>query len=49
MDNVQNCDSYINMPSSQTYRSHLLRINEKIVSQFGVYYHMTWYRVKLFI
>jgi hypothetical protein len=22
MDNVQNCDSYINMPSSQTYREH---------------------------
>jgi hypothetical protein len=21
MDNVQNCDSYINIPSSQTYRS----------------------------
>jgi hypothetical protein len=23
MDNVLNCDSYINIPSSQTYRSHL--------------------------
>jgi hypothetical protein len=23
MDNVQNCDSYINIPSSQTYRSYL--------------------------
>jgi hypothetical protein len=23
MDNVQNCDSYINIPSSQTYRSKL--------------------------
>jgi hypothetical protein len=22
MDNVQNCDSYINIPSSQTYRQH---------------------------
>jgi hypothetical protein len=22
MDNVQNCDSYMNIPSSQTYRSH---------------------------
>jgi hypothetical protein len=21
MDNVQNCDSYINVPSSQTYRN----------------------------
>jgi tRNA C32,U32 (ribose-2'-O)-methylase TrmJ len=24
MDNVQNCDSYINIPSSQTYRSYSL-------------------------
>jgi hypothetical protein len=24
MDNVQNCDSYINIPSSQTYRSYFL-------------------------
>jgi hypothetical protein len=24
MDNVQNCDSYINIPSSQTYRQHNL-------------------------
>jgi hypothetical protein len=23
MDNVQNCDSYINIPSSQTYISYL--------------------------
>jgi hypothetical protein len=23
MDNVQNCDSYINIPSSQTYGSYL--------------------------
>jgi hypothetical protein len=22
MDNVQNCDSYINIPSSQTYESY---------------------------
>jgi hypothetical protein len=22
MDNIQNCDSYINIPSPQTYRSH---------------------------
>jgi hypothetical protein len=27
MDNVQNCDSYINIPSSQTYRSCVLRIS----------------------
>jgi hypothetical protein len=26
MDNVQKCDSYINIPSSQTYRSHSIRI-----------------------
>jgi hypothetical protein len=24
MDNAQNCDSYINMPSSKTYGSYLL-------------------------
>jgi hypothetical protein len=24
MDNVQNCDSYINMQSSQTYRSYIV-------------------------
>jgi hypothetical protein len=24
MDNVQNCDSYIIIPPSQTYRSHYL-------------------------
>jgi hypothetical protein len=23
MDNVQNCDSYINIPLSQTYRSYI--------------------------
>jgi hypothetical protein len=23
MDNVQNCDGYINIPSSQTYMSHI--------------------------
>jgi hypothetical protein len=26
MDNVQNCDSYINIPSSQTYRSYIVFI-----------------------
>jgi hypothetical protein len=26
MDNVQNCDSYINIPSSQTYRSYLVKL-----------------------
>jgi hypothetical protein len=24
MDSVQNCDSYSNIPSSQTYRSYLI-------------------------
>jgi hypothetical protein len=26
MNNVQNCDSYINIPSSQTYRSYVKAI-----------------------
>jgi hypothetical protein len=26
MDNVQNCDSYINIPSSQTYRSYFRNV-----------------------
>jgi hypothetical protein len=25
MDTVQNCNSYINIPSSQTYRSNLMK------------------------
>jgi hypothetical protein len=29
MDNVHNCDSYINIPSSQTYRSYV-NLNYKI-------------------
>jgi hypothetical protein len=29
MDNVQNCDSYINIPSSQTYRSYRVRLTFK--------------------
>jgi hypothetical protein len=36
MDNVQNCDCYINIPSSQTYRSDLLEINIKVlIEQLG--------------
>jgi hypothetical protein len=31
MDNAQNCDSYTNIPSSQTCRSH--RVNEGLVSR----------------
>jgi hypothetical protein len=30
MDNVQNCDSYINIPSSQTYRYY------KLLSDFSM-------------
>jgi hypothetical protein len=30
MDNVQNCDSYINIPSSQTYRSFSCECSEEI-------------------
>jgi hypothetical protein len=26
MDNVQNCDSYINIPSSHTYKSYILTL-----------------------
>jgi hypothetical protein len=34
MDNVQNCDSYINIPSSQTYISNLLLRYELSVALF---------------
>jgi hypothetical protein len=38
MDDVQNCDSYINIPSSQTYRSYLPKMTETfhIVSRIEV-------------
>jgi hypothetical protein len=29
MDNVNNCDGYINIPSSQTYRSNSLLVNHR--------------------
>jgi hypothetical protein len=32
MDNVQNCDSYINIPSSQTYRSKLQKVTNTATS-----------------
>jgi hypothetical protein len=40
MDNVQNCDSYINTPSSQICRSYLKRcvflaVAEIALSRFG--------------
>jgi hypothetical protein len=31
MKNVQNCDSYINVPSSQMYSSYILRMFENRV------------------
>jgi hypothetical protein len=31
MDNVQNCDSYINIPSSQSYRSHSPNISMNLI------------------
>jgi hypothetical protein len=34
MDNVQNCDSYINIPSSQTYRSYI-KISAKVGTNFN--------------
>jgi hypothetical protein len=37
MDNIQNCDSYINIPSSQTYRAYVLiltNINFKNCSKY---------------
>jgi hypothetical protein len=32
MDNVQNCESYINIPLSQTYWSYLHKVNTHIIS-----------------
>jgi hypothetical protein len=39
MDTVQNCDSYINIQSSQTYRSSLLRLNWPVVESDGDIYN----------
>jgi hypothetical protein len=33
MDNVQNCDSYINVPSSQTYRFFLFCLKDPVYLQ----------------
>jgi hypothetical protein len=40
MDNVQNSDSYVNMPSSQTYTSYrpILLLKEHLITE-------TWYFV----
>jgi hypothetical protein len=34
MDNVQNCDSYINVPLSQTYRAYLQKLNFHLSRNF---------------
>jgi hypothetical protein len=31
MDNVQNCDRYINIPLSQTYRSYFCTVHFKLI------------------
>jgi hypothetical protein len=36
MDNIQNCDSYINIPSSQTYRSYKNKIFSELCTLIGV-------------
>jgi hypothetical protein len=35
MDNVQNCDSYINIPSPQTYKTSQLRENLELPTSEG--------------
>jgi hypothetical protein len=44
MDNVQNCDSYINIPSSQTYRSYLKhnKINNYILGNYFTFSNIFW-------
>jgi hypothetical protein len=39
MDNVQNCDSYINIPSSQTYRSDMQVITVEFPETIGILIH----------
>jgi hypothetical protein len=46
MDNVQNCDSYINIPSSQTIDNINLLGSERRRNVFPVRYGQT-YRVEL--
>jgi hypothetical protein len=46
MDNVQNCDSYINIPSSQTCRSHYLKTRS--LYRFRILYSHAWYLSFLF-
>jgi hypothetical protein len=39
MDNVQNCDSYINIPSSRTYRSDMQVITVKFLDTIEILIH----------
>jgi hypothetical protein len=48
MDNVQNCDSYINTLSSQTYRSHLHRIWLKPQVTIDSYISQQFHRITAF-
>jgi hypothetical protein len=41
MDNVQNCDSYINIPSSQTCRSRVISFTEvDTITNKSILWHM---------
>jgi hypothetical protein len=46
MDNVQNCVSYINKPSSQTYRSEMERISV-VIESLNVLVHQRYYLLGL--
>jgi hypothetical protein len=40
MDNVQNCVSYINKPSSETYRFHILPSFINLVSRLRIFHNV---------
>jgi hypothetical protein len=40
MDNAQNCDSYINMPSSQIYIYYVDIIYERRLSKYSVNFQL---------
>jgi hypothetical protein len=42
MNNVQNCDSYINIPSSQTWEGYLLSLPERTKCQKVGKYYLLW-------
>jgi hypothetical protein len=47
MDNVQNCDSYINIPSSQTYRKmYITKVKRKV--KFPCAYLIKHYAMKTY-